>query len=146
MTKIVRDAMTPYPTCAPRSMSVTEAARAMLVEDVGSLPVVEGPRLVGMITDRDIVTRVVAAGLDPEQTAVGEVSSADPVCADPEQELDQALRLMAEHKIRRLPIVEDSLLVGILAQADVAMEAKEKRTGELVQEISQPSRGQDVSP
>jgi CBS domain-containing protein len=138
MAKTVRDAMTLHPKCASSSMSVAEAARTLASEDVGSLPVVDGARLVGMVTDRDIVTRVVAQRKDPESTTVAEIASSEPVFTDPRDDLDEALELMARHQIRRLPVVEDEILVGILAQADVAREAREKQTGELVEEISQP--------
>ena len=81
--------------------------------------------------------RVVAEGKSPETTRVREVASAAPVTVDPEQDLDEALRLMATHQVRRLPVVEeDGRVVGVLAQADVAEEAKTKKTGGLVEEIS----------
>jgi signal-transduction protein with cAMP-binding, CBS, and nucleotidyltransferase domain len=96
-------------------------------EDVGLAPIVEGDRLVGTLTDRDIVTRVVAEGKDPQTVTVREVASTDLVTIDPEQKLDEALKLMAQNQIRRLPVVEeDGKLVGVLAQADVAREAKDK--------------------
>jgi CBS domain-containing protein len=89
------------------------------------------------LTDRDIVTRVVAEGLDPRTVRVTEVASKDLVTVDPQQDLDEALRLMAQHQIRRLPVVaEDGRVVGVLAQGDVAQEAKEKKVGEMVEEIS----------
>jgi CBS domain-containing protein len=107
-------------------------------EDVGLAPIVEGDRLVGTLTDRDIVTRVVAEGKDPQTVTVREVASTDLVTIDPEQKLDEALKLMAQNQIRRLPVVEeDGKLVGVLAQADVAREAKDKQTGDLVEQISQ---------
>lgn len=111
-------------------------------EDIGSLPVTEEGRLVGMLTDRDIAVRVVAEGKSPESTTVDEVFSRDPVTAEPDQDLDEALRLMARHQVRRLNVVEDDRLVGILAQADVALEEKEKKTGGLVESISQPSEAE----
>jgi CBS domain-containing protein len=113
----------------------------MRSEDVGSLPVVEGERLVGVLTDRDIATRVVAEGKDSSATSVGEVLSGDPVTVTPEENLDEALAKMSRHQVRRLPVVEeDGRLVGVLAQADVAGEGRDKETGELVQEISEESR------
>src|SRR5947208_2055413 len=100
-------------------------------------PVVEGDRLVGTLTDRDIVVRVVAEGKDPQTVTTREVASTAPVTVDPQQDLEEALRLMATHQVRRLPVVEeDGRVVGVLAQADVAEEAKAKKTGELVEEIS----------
>jgi CBS domain-containing protein len=106
-------------------------------EDVGSLPIVEdGARLVGMLTDRDIALRVVGRGLDPEDTRVGEVASSEVVSLTPDDDLDEALRLMTRAQVRRLPIVvRDNELVGMLAQADVARTSKEKSIGEVSREF-----------
>ena len=137
MGKSIRDAMTSNPRAIDTTTPVAEAARLMKSEDVGSLPIVEGDRLVGMLTDRDIVVRVVAEGNDPQSTNAGDVASRDLVTIDPQQDLDEALRLMAQHQVRRLPVVEeDGRLVGILAQADVAIEGQDQKTGQLVEEIS----------
>ena len=138
MGKNVRDAMTSNPRSIEPSTTVTEAARLMKADDVGSLPIVDGDQLVGMVTDRDTVIRVVAEGKDPQSTTVGEIASRDLVTVDPEQDLDEAMRLMAQHQVRRLPVAEeDGRLVGILAQADVAREGKDAKTGQVVQEISE---------
>jgi CBS domain-containing protein len=131
--------MTTDPTSVVADNPVVEAARIMKEKDVGIVPVVEGGRLVGTVTDRDIAVRVVAEGKDPQSVRVREIASTDVVTVDPQQDLDEALRLMASHQIRRLPVVEEGgKLVGIVAQADVAREANDKQTGELVEEISQP--------
>jgi CBS domain-containing protein len=138
MGKSIQDAMTSNPRGVETSTAIVDAARLMKSEDVGSLPVVDGERLVGMVTDRDIVLRIVAEGKDAGSTTVGEIASTDLVTVDPQQSLDEALRLMAQHQVRRLPVVEeDGRLVGILAQADVAKEGKDAQTGQLVQEISE---------
>ena len=138
MAKSIRDAMTSNPRGVEMSTPVAEAARLMKTEDVGSLPVLEGDRLVGMVTDRDIVIRVVAEGNDARSATVGEIASRDLVTIDPQQDLDEALRLMSQHQVRRLPVVEeDGKLVGILAQADVAQKAPDAKTGQLVQDISE---------
>jgi CBS domain-containing protein len=139
MGKNVRTAMTENPRAMQTSESVVDAARLMRDEHVGSLPVVEDGELVGMITDRDIATRVVAEGAAVETTQVGSVYSPDPVSIPPDADLDEALRLMARHQIRRLPVVEGTRLVGILSQADIAREEEEKTTGGLVEAISEPS-------
>jgi CBS domain-containing protein len=137
MGKSIRDAMTSNPRGVETSTPVVEAARLMKSEDVGSLPILEGERLVGMVTDRDIVLRVVAEGKDMQSSTVGEIASRDLVTIDPQQDLDEALRLMAQHQVRRLPVVEeDGRLVGILAQADVATSGQDAKTGQLVEEIS----------
>ncbi|MDQ3992740.1 MAG: CBS domain-containing protein [Actinomycetota bacterium] len=136
--KTIRDVMTAGPTTVGASTPVAEAARLMKSEDIGSLPILEDGKLAGVLTDRDIVLRVVADGRDPQSTTAGEVGSHDPVTVDPQQNLDEALRLMAEHQVRRLPVVEeDGRLVGVLAQADVAREASPEQTGHVVEEISE---------
>jgi CBS domain-containing protein len=132
----VRDAMTPDPTSVSSSTTVADAARLLGAEDVGSLPVVDGDRLVGVLTDRDIVLRVVREGRDPAATTVADVATRELETARPEQPLDEALRLMARRQVRRLPVLDGGRLVGILAQADVADDAPAHRTGEMVEQIS----------
>ena len=116
-----------------------DAAEIMNQNDVGSLPVVDDDRrLVGILADRDIVLRAVAERVDPQSVKVGDASR-DLVTVEPEQDLDEALLLMAQHQVRRLPVVEQDRLVGMLAQADAAIDAKEKKVGETVEQISQPT-------
>lgn len=134
---IVEEVMTSSPATVSRDALVVEAARCMLAEDVGSLPVVDGEDLVGVITDRDVVLQVVAKDLDPKQIYVSEVCSAHPVTVGPREPLDRALQRMAEERVRRLPVVSDGRLVGILAQADVARIARPESTGILVEKISE---------
>ena len=137
MGESIRDLMTSNPHALESGSSVMEAARIMRDEDAGIVPIVEGERLVGTVTDRDITVRVVAEGKSPESTTVGEVSSRELVTIDPQQSLDEALRLMARHQVRRLPVVEEyGKLVGIVAQADVAKHASSKKTGDLVEKVS----------
>jgi CBS domain-containing protein len=142
MSKSVRDAMTEDPRSIGASASVVEAAQLMREEHIGSLPVTDDKRLVGMVTDRDITTRVVAESADPKKTSVGDVYSRDLISVEPDKDLDEALRLMARHQVRRLPVVENGRLVGIVAQADIALRDDEKRTGQLVEAISEPSGGE----
>ncbi|MFL5962187.1 MAG: CBS domain-containing protein [Gaiellaceae bacterium] len=133
----VREAMTSNPHTVTADSSIAEAARLMRDEDTGIAPITEGQHLVGVVTDRDVAIKVVAEGKDPQTTKVTQIASSNLVTVDPEQDLDEALRLMAEHQVRRLPVVEeDGKLVGILAQADVAHHADAARTGEVVEEIS----------
>jgi len=138
MRSHVRDSMTPIVRTAKMTQSLSEAAALMRDDDVGSIPVVDNGRLIGIVTDRDIVVRAIAEQRDPSRTTVDEVASHDPVTVSPEQDLDEALELMAYHQVRRLPVVEDGHLVGMLAQADVALQVKDKKVGEVVQEISKP--------
>jgi CBS domain-containing protein len=133
----VREAMTSSPHSIQSRGSAVEAARTMANENVGSLPVVDGENLVGMVTDRDLVTQVLAKDLDPSKVTVSEVCSENPIVASPDEPLDQALQRMAQEQVRRLPVVADGRLVGILAQADVARTAKPTSTGEMVEQISQ---------
>lgn len=138
MAQNISEVMTSNPRTVSTSTSVVEAARLMKSEDVGSVPILEDDRLVGVVTDRDIAIRVAAEAKDVQSTTVGEIASRDVVTIDPQQSLDEAARLMAQHQVRRLPVVEeDGRLVGIVAQADVAQAGKDSLTGELVQQISQ---------
>lgn len=140
MGKGIREVMTSNPRKIEADKPVAEAAKLMRDEDVGLAPVVEGDRLVGTLTDRDIAIRVVAEGKDPASTSVREVASTDVVTVGPEQDLDDALSLMAQHQVRRVPVVEqDGRLVGVVAQADVARQSDEQQTGELVGHISKES-------
>jgi CBS domain-containing protein len=138
MGQHIRDVMSSNPSTVERGASVVEAARIMKQADAGVVPVTENGRLTGMVTDRDIAIRVVAEGKDPESTQVAEVASTDLVTIDPQQDLAEALRLMAQHKVRRLPVVEeDGRLVGVVAQADIARQGDDTQTGQVVQEISE---------
>jgi CBS domain-containing protein len=134
----IKELMTVKPRTVKQGDSIVDAAKLMKGEDTGVAPIVDGDRLVGVITDRDIAIRVVAEGRDPQSTKVEDVASQNLVTIDPQQDLDEALRLMAQHQVRRLPVVEeDGKLVGIIAQADVARHADAERTGEVVEEISE---------
>jgi CBS domain-containing protein len=133
----VKDVMTAHPTSIESTASIAEAARRMAQEDVGSLPVVQEGRLVGMVTDRDLAIKALARNVDPREISVGEVCSENPVTADPNESLDDALQRMAKNQVRRLPVATDGQLVGILAQADVARTADPESTGRLVEEISE---------
>jgi CBS domain-containing protein len=133
----IKDVMTSDPCTIDADKSVAYAAKMMRDEDVGLAPIVKGEKLIGMLTDRDIAIRVVAEGKSPDQVTVREVASKQVVTIDPQQDLDEALRIMAKHQVRRLPVVEeDGRLVGVVAQADVAREGDDKETGQLVEEIS----------
>jgi CBS domain-containing protein len=133
----VQEAMTSNPTAITPDTTAQEAARMMKTEDVGALPIVDDGRLTAVITDRDLAIRLLAEGRGAE-TPVRDVASQDLVTIDPQQNLDEAARLMAQHQVRRLPVgEEDGRLVGMLAQADVAQAGHDTLTGEVVQKISQ---------
>lgn len=137
MHKSIQDVMTSNPATVEPTTPAQEAARLMRTEDTGIVPIVEGERLVGVITDRDLALEIVGGGRDAS-TPVGELASKDLVTIDPQQSLEEAARLMAEHQVRRLPVCEeDGRLVGILSQADLAQAGHDTLTGEVVEKISQ---------
>jgi CBS domain-containing protein len=133
----VREVMTSNPMSCSSQASVDAAAKTMAKEDVGPIPVVDGERLVGILTDRDIVIRVVAEGRDPHSTRVGEIASKDLATVSPDEDLDRALQLLAERQVRRLPVVEGEKLVGMVAQADIARQRDDRTTGQVVEQISE---------
>ena len=141
----VHEVMTDKPRCVTPETPVSEAARLMKSEDVGSLPILDGDKLAGVVTDRDIVLRAVAEEKDPRGMPVREVASREIVTIRPEEDLSEALKLMASYQVRRIPVVdEDNRLVGLVAQADVAREGKEKDVGQMLEGISQTPTGPRV--
>jgi CBS domain-containing protein len=138
----VRDVMSERPRSVTPDTTVLEVAEVMDQEDIGSVPVVEGDRLAGIVTDRDITVRAVARGKDPRGMPVREITTREVVTVSPDEDLSEALKLMASYQVRRIPVVDDEeRLVGVVAQADVALEAKEKAVGEMVESISKPPEG-----
>ncbi len=134
--------MTPSPACCTADHTTADAAELMKREDVGLVPVVsEDGKLIGVLTDRDIVLKVIADGRDPRSTAVTEVMSSSPVSCLPQESVEAVMELMASRQVRRIPIVDrDGSLVGIVAQADVATRiANPEETGQVVQAISEPA-------
>jgi CBS domain-containing protein len=135
--------MTPSPTCCQPAHTVVEVAEIMLREDVGLVPVVEEPshKLIGVLTDRDIVLNVVAAGRDPRGTAVSEVMTSDPASCQEQDSIETVMQQMASRQVRRIPIVDkDGAIIGIVSQADIATRLSNPReTGEVVQAISEPA-------
>jgi CBS domain-containing protein len=132
----VKEVMSSNPTtCAPDA-SVTDVAKVMAKEDIGPVPIVQDNRLVGLVTDRDLVVRVLAEGRDPQSTRALDVASSDLVTVSPDDDLDRALQLLAKNQVRRLPVVEGDRLVGIVAQRDVALQGEDRETGRIVEEIS----------
>jgi CBS domain-containing protein len=138
----VKDVMTERPRAVTPQTPLSEVAELMDTDDVGAVPVVDGDRLVGIVTDRDIVVRAIAKGKNQLGMPAGEVSSRELVTVSPEDDLSDALKLMAHYQVRRLAVTaEDERLVGVVSQADVALQAKEKETGELLQDISRQPQG-----
>ena len=136
MGKKIREVMTPAPETIQADGTAAEAAKKMKEADAGMIPVMEDGNLLGTVTDRDIALRVVAEGRDPQSTTVGEIASRDIVTVQPDEDLNDALQKMAKHQVRRLPVVEDGRLIGVVAQADVAREGNEQAVGHAVEEIS----------
>ena len=139
MASTARDIMTAGAECVAENDTVASAAQRMASLDVGALPICgEEERLIGMLTDRDIVVKVVAQGMDPQETTVGALAEGvEVVTIGADDSLDEARRTMAKHQVRRLPVVEeDSRLVGMLAQADLAQAGHDSLTGDVVQKIS----------
>ena len=129
--------MTPNPDTAQPQDTLQAVAARMSRGDYGSMPVIEGERLVGVITDRDIAVRAVGQGLGPE-TAVREVMTPDPVCVGPDSELEEAAGIMQQEQIRRLFVTDDDdRLVGVVALADVALEDDADLSGRTLEEISE---------
>ena len=127
--------------CLPSDM-VVKAAQLMKRENVGAIPVIENQqtqKLVGIVTDRDLALKIVAAGRDAKSTQVGAVMTRKVVTCHPEDDLQKALDAMSEHQLRRIPIVDkDNKILGIIAQADVATRLnKPEKTAEMVKQISQ---------
>ena len=137
--------MTDSPRCVTPETPVAEAARLMKSENVGSLPILEGETVTGIVTDRDIVINAVAEGKNPSGMPVREVASRELIKINAGDDLSSALQLMANEQVRRLPVVDDDgKLVGILAQADIAREAKDKDSGQMLHDISQMPVGPRV--
>ena len=133
----VSQIMTPDPDTAQRQDTLQAVAAKMDNGDYGAVPVVDGGRLVGVVTDRDIAVRAVAQGLGPE-TEVGEVMTPDPVCVGPDSDVEDAAEIMQDEQIRRLFVTDhDDRLVGVVALADVALEDDEELSGQTLEEISE---------
>jgi CBS domain-containing protein len=138
MTK-ARDLMTPGAECVGENETLVDAARKMRDLDVGALPICgEDNRLKGMVTDRDIVVRCIAEGGDPATATAGQFGQGKPVTIGADDSIEEALKTMTEHQVRRLPVIDGHDLVGMLAQADIARSMPERATGDAVQDISQP--------
>jgi CBS domain-containing protein len=137
MPKTARDVMTSPCECIGEDETVEAAAKKLGELDVGSMPICgNDDRLKGMITDRDIVVRVVAEGRAPADVKVSELAEGKPVTIGADDSIEEALSVMSEHKIRRLPVIDGHDLVGVVSQADIATDLPEDQVGKLVEVIS----------
>ena len=133
----IRDVMTPNPRTVSPNDTVRAAAQVMQEEDTGAVPVVDDGQVLAVVTDRDIVVRVVAEG-GSFSSRVGDIATKSVVCVTPEMSTSEAGDLMSEHQIRRLPVVENDRLVGIVSIGDLAVkEGKDSRWGDTLQSISE---------
>ena len=137
--KTARDIMSPDCQCIGENQTALDAAKKLAELDVGSMPICgEDDRLKGMLTDRDIVVKVLAKGKDPASVRAGELGAGDgkTVTIGADDSIDEALRTMIDHKVRRLPVIDEQRLVGIISQADIATHLDEEKVGDLVEAIS----------
>ncbi len=137
MSKTAREVMTGDAQCIGEHDSVLDAAKRLSDLGVGAMPICgDDQRLKGMVTDRDIVVKVLAEGRDPGSTEAGELGEGKPVTIGADDSVEDAVRTMKEHKIRRLPVIDGHDLVGIVSQADLARSIDESQVGDLVEAIS----------
>jgi CBS domain-containing protein len=137
MGKTARDVMTGGAECIAEDDTVLDAAKRLAELDVGAMPICGSDnRLKGMLTDRDIVVKVLAQGKDPGSTKAGELGEGKPVTIGADDSVEEALHTMADHRVRRLPVIDGHDLIGIVSQADLARNVDEERVGDLVEAIS----------
>lgn len=134
MPATIRDVMTPNPVCLKPAISLADAARTMAERDIGDVLVAEGTSLVGIVTDRDIVVRAVAAGLDPRMARLADIVTSDLVTIGADEPVSRATELMREFATRRLPVVEGDRPTGIVSLGDLA---KVKDPDSVLADISQ---------
>jgi CBS domain-containing protein len=139
----VQDVMTKNVATVSPNQTVQEAAQIMSEKNIGALPVVENGQVIGMITDRDITLRTSAQGKDPASIRVSEVMTNRVVTGTPDMSVQEAANLMAQHQVRRLPIVENNQLQGMVALGDIATNsASDQAAGQALSNISEPSQPQ----
>src|SRR3954465_8960735 len=140
MAKTARDVMTGGAECIGENDTLVEAARKMKELDVGALPICgEDDRLKGMLTDRDIVGKALPVHKAPGSTRAGDLAQGKPVKIGADDSVEEALHTMAEHRVRRLPVIDGHTLIGVVSQADIAKNVDEEKVGELVEAISAAS-------
>ena len=139
MSKTAREVMTGGAECIGENDSVLDATKRLAELDVGAMPICgEDNRLKGMLTDRDIVVKVLAQGRDPSSTTCGALGEGKPVTIGADDSVEEAIHTMKDHKVRRLPVIDGHDLIGIVSQADLARSVDEEHVGELVEAISAP--------
>ena len=137
MAKKARDVMTGGAECVGENQTILDAAKKLADLDVGAMPICgEDNRLKGMLTDRDIVVKVLAQGKDPRDVRAGELGEGKPVTIGADDSVEEALQTMKEYKVRRLPVIDGHDLVGVVSQADLAVNVDEEQVGDLVEAIS----------
>jgi CBS domain-containing protein len=137
MAGTAREVMSGGAECVQSNESILDAAKKLAALDVGAMPICgEDDRLKGMLTDRDIVVKVLAAGRDPRETTAGDIAEGKPVTIGADDSVEEALSTMIEHKVRRLPVIDGHRLVGIVSQADLAQSLDHEKAGRLVEAIS----------
>ena len=137
----VRDVMTRNPQTVNENDSLQHVAQLMVQHDCGALPVVQNNKVIGIVTDRDIVVRVLANGRNPLEAKVSDAMTSGAQSVHESDSLDQVMEIMSEHQVRRVPVLDDQdRVVGIIAQADIATEARdEDKVAKTVEEISEKS-------
>ena len=140
MAKTARDVMTGGPECVGENDSIADAAKRLKELDVGSMPICgEDDRLKGMLTDRDVVVKVLAQGKDPGSTTAGELGQGKPVTIGADDSVEEAIRTMASEQVRRLPVIDGHDLIGVVSLADLANNVEDDQLGDLVEAISAAS-------
>ena len=137
MAQTAKDVMSQGVECVGENDTIADAAKRLAELDVGSMPICgEDNRLKGMLTDRDIVVKVLAEGKDPGSTTAGELGEGKPVTIGADDSIDEALQTMTREQVRRLPVIDGHDLVGVVSQADLARSIDEEKVGDLVEAIS----------
>lgn len=140
----VEKIMTKNPVCCSRYMRIDQVAGLMVQNDCGEIPVVENDKskkLIGVITDRDIVTRSVARGINPLELSAEDCMTSDPVTVKRDVDIERVCHLMEEHQVRRVPVVdEQGSVIGIVSQADIATSVDEKEIAHLIRDVSQSTQ------
>jgi CBS domain-containing protein len=131
-----REIMTKGADYVDAQTTVLDAAQKLAADDIGALPICENDKLKGMITDRDIVVKVLAEGKDPKTTKVLDLVQGEAITIGADDPIEEALRTMSKYQVRRLPVIDGTELVGVVSQADIARSLPEDKVGELVEAIS----------